>query len=514
MPYSLVTQVLLSAFCLPILSLSSFCQVLPLMDTAKTGKLDIPALRTLIQNRLATDPIPSISIAVVANGQILWEEGFGWADREKQIRATAHTAYYLASVTKSITATALMLLRERNQLAFDQPVNQYLGSAQLSSPLWDTKQATVLRVATHTAGIPTFDYRCYNLVDPCSVPLDELIRRYGIVAWPPGDHFDYSNLDYGILGQMIAHTSGQPFADFLGREIFRPLGVQQASLGAPITAAANTAVRYSYQYGRRDQSTSVALGASAGYASVHDLALFSLFHLKTPLASQKRILSDTSIDSMQTQTVATGFSGQSVRYGIGWWVGRNRQGYLSVMGQGGTDDAMALVQLIPSERIGVILLANMGSDAVGQIANAALAMLLPPAAQRETESTATGQTSSAKPTALPAMLAGQWRGFIKTSKGNRPLVVSIDTSGTVHAVLAGQILSQQKKVTYSPSSQRVSLRTSGNLDVAEDTGSEPYELDFSLSVRGSTLSGTVTTSPRSYKEKFVRLSYWVEISKL
>jgi CubicO group peptidase (beta-lactamase class C family) len=99
------------------------------MDTAKTGKLDIPALRTLIQNRLATDPIPSISIAVVANGQILWEEGFGWADREKQIRATAHTAYYLASVTKSITATALMLLRERNQLAFDQPVNQYLGSA-------------------------------------------------------------------------------------------------------------------------------------------------------------------------------------------------------------------------------------------------------------------------------------------------------------------------------------------------------------------------------------------------
>src|SRR5262245_45724947 len=116
---------------------------------------DFSAVRKLARETIVAATAPSMAVAVVRRGRILWEEGFGWADREQRIPATAHTMYYTASVTKTFTATALMLLHERKRLNLDRPVNDYLGSAKLSSPGWDPAGATIRRVATHTAGLTT-----------------------------------------------------------------------------------------------------------------------------------------------------------------------------------------------------------------------------------------------------------------------------------------------------------------------------------------------------------------------
>src|SRR5215203_235330 len=114
-------------------------------------KPDFSQVRKLIQEQLATTSIPSISVAVVRRGEIIWEEGFGFADRENHIPATAHTMYYLASVSKTITATAVMILSERKRIDLDHPINDYIKPARLRSPLWDPDEATVRRVANHTA---------------------------------------------------------------------------------------------------------------------------------------------------------------------------------------------------------------------------------------------------------------------------------------------------------------------------------------------------------------------------
>src|SRR5579884_1626856 len=71
--------------------------------------------------------VPGIAVAVTQRGRIIWEQGFGWADREQHIRATAKTPFYLASVTKSLTSTALIVLRQSGKLDLDRPVNDYLG---------------------------------------------------------------------------------------------------------------------------------------------------------------------------------------------------------------------------------------------------------------------------------------------------------------------------------------------------------------------------------------------------
>ena len=88
------------------------------------------------------------------DGKIIWEEGFGWADREKRIPATEHTMYSLASISKPITATGLMVLVERGLVDLDDPIDDYLGDAKLNGRAFDASEATVRRVANHTAGLP------------------------------------------------------------------------------------------------------------------------------------------------------------------------------------------------------------------------------------------------------------------------------------------------------------------------------------------------------------------------
>src|SRR2546428_124622 len=98
----------------------------PRPPATQTSKVDFSKAGKLIQEHMVEWSIPSISVAVARRGEILWEEGFGWADRENRVPATEHTMYYMASVSKSFTAVALMILQERKQLDLDRPVNDYL----------------------------------------------------------------------------------------------------------------------------------------------------------------------------------------------------------------------------------------------------------------------------------------------------------------------------------------------------------------------------------------------------
>src|SRR5947209_8642796 len=98
------------------------------MGSARDKKVDFSAIRELIRSRLVEQSLPSLAVAVAQNGAILWEEGFGWANRENRMPATEHTMYSLASISKPITATGLMVLKEREKLELDRPINEYLGA--------------------------------------------------------------------------------------------------------------------------------------------------------------------------------------------------------------------------------------------------------------------------------------------------------------------------------------------------------------------------------------------------
>jgi CubicO group peptidase (beta-lactamase class C family) len=474
----------------------------------KAAKPDFSEVKNLIQTQIVARSIPGLSIAVVRRGEILWEEGFGWADQESRIPATEHTRYYLASLSKSITATAIMKLEEKKQIDLDHPINDYLGAARVHSTLWNPSEATVRRVATHTAGLATYDRNCYADQPDCRAGIDETIERYGVLFWRPGDHFDYSNLDYGILGEAIARVSGKSYADFLRDEIFRPLGMTHSSLGLATALNKDAAVRYSFLYGRRPASLTSTPGASSVYSSAHDLALFALFHLKSHLLSQKAILSDELIDAMQNITVPIG-NGQ--RYGLGWWVNDDLFGYRSVLGQGGTDDSSAWLQMIPSENLAVIVLANKGDSLPETIVPEVLSVLLPSFRQKRAAAKNPEKPPDKIPEPPPPALVGNWAGIIRTPKRELPLTFSISTTGDVQAKLGSELNTLLNHARFT--SPRLTGVMAGNLGMDEDTGGEPYDLRFELYVRGNTLYGAVTTRPRPGSKHGGLLSYWVELRK-
>lgn len=163
--------------------------------------------RAAMQRMIDTVGSPSVAVAVAKDGRIVWEDAIGWANREKRIPATVNTSYALASLSKPITATGLMVLVERGRVNLDAPVNSYLGTAKLAVAA-DANGATIRRVLSHTAGLPLHSHFFYSDRGYSPPSMDETIRRYGNLVFPPGRVFEYSNLGYGIISHVIERVSG------------------------------------------------------------------------------------------------------------------------------------------------------------------------------------------------------------------------------------------------------------------------------------------------------------------
>jgi CubicO group peptidase (beta-lactamase class C family) len=471
---------------------------------------DFTAVRTFIQQKMVEQGIPSIAVAVAQDGKILWQDGFGLADREKHIPATAHTAYYVASITKSITSTAVMVLSEHKQLKLDAPVNNYLGAAKVHSPMWDANSATVRQVATHTAGLTTYARKCGVGSDSCQVSTDKAIERYGILFWAPGDHFDYSNLGYGILDEVIAHVSGKTYGTFLQDEVFRPLGMTNCSLEMEAALEKVTAAQYdSTSHKQSPLQVSDTPGASSVHCSVHDLALFGMFMLKAHLPSQRPILSDQSIDMILNSTVD---AGDGERYGIGWWVQPDLYGYHSVFAQGGTNDSFALLQIIPSENIVVAVLANTGTTVPSNIVEEVLSDLLPQFAEARKKAPSVPKHDPTKAHQIdrPHGLVGKWVGSVSTWKGDVPLTLLIPESDHMRATVGSQASVSLSDVHVEPTHLYGVAR--GDLG-APDAAQPPYDIQIEVYLNGDRLVGAATAVPRP-DEDGPELPYWVVLKRV
>jgi CubicO group peptidase (beta-lactamase class C family) len=481
-PGATAVVVLTLAFTAPLLAQ-------PHRPVAGSNEVDFAKAREFIQKEMVESSIPSISVAVARRGAILWEEGFGWADRENRIPATQHTMYYMASVNKSMTALALMILQERKQLDLERPINDYLGRAKLSSPAGNPVDATVRQVANHMAGLTTFNPRNH-------LSIDETIHRYGVILWPPGERFDYSNLGYKILDELVARVSGKSYSNFLRAEIFWPLGMTHASAGVGPGLEKYVAQRYRTSGGLQPPVEGV-------YCSAHDLARFGMFCLKAHLPDQKAILPDAAIDALSRSPVSTGDG----KYSLGWSIDDELYGYRGVLAQGGTTSAQAWLRLIPSEDIVVVALANNGMMS-SRVVHEILSVLLPTyrekraEAQERKKSPPPKTSESARPLGA---LAGSWRGLIKTYREDIPLTFSIAESGDVHVKLGSQLATLLSDAKFD--GQGLSGRMSGDLGVEEDTGPERYQLEFTLYLRDGALQGAVVTAP------YPQLPFWAELKR-
>jgi CubicO group peptidase (beta-lactamase class C family) len=320
------------------------------------------AIRQLVDDR----QLPSVVVAVAKDGQILWEEGFGWADHAARLPATPHTPYSLASISKPITATAIMQLVESGHLRLDRPANDYLGDARIGGR--HAERATVRRLLSHMGGLPMF-YRPF-LRDPLT--MDEVIERFARISSPPGRKYVYSNLGYGVLERIIERVTGVSYEEYLRREVFQPLQLPSASV--PHVATALAAQRYDgldrplpfYTLGHR--------GASSVYASAHDLVKFGIAHLELRRSPVPAILTRKSVREMQRiHTPASSTEG----YGLGWQIEETRGGLRRVSHTGGMPGVTTVLNLYPSERVVVVVLTNKRDPGLVRLAQQVAAAAMP-----------------------------------------------------------------------------------------------------------------------------------------
>jgi CubicO group peptidase (beta-lactamase class C family) len=459
---------------------------------------DLSAIRREVQSNVAAGRVPGISIGVTKNGRILWEEGFGLADLQKKTRATVNTRYYIASVTKTITATAIMQLQERGKLHLDSPVNDYLVSAKVDSPLWNPSEATIRRVLSHTAGLTTFARSCLAGESGCGI--DEEIERYGIVFWHPGDRFDYSNLDYGVLGEVLERTSGQDLDSYLDNEIFDPLGMHDCGFALSLSASGTAATQYNeHTHQHSPVRVSGHPGASALRCSAHDLLLFGGFDLNnTPKTG--RILSAVTIDEMHRAQVNTGDG----LYGLGWWI-KEQSGYRVLSAQGGTTDSYALLELVPSEGLAVVVVANSYADFVGGLGDKILSALIPKYGAKSGARAKDRMAGSNK----PAALAGRWAGLVLTYKGSTPITLQINSDGLIRGQVGTEPMADLADASLEPS--ELYGRVIGDPTMA-DAPRDKYLLELDLFLRGDNLLGAATSRPLPGQDGD-ELPHWVKLTR-
>ena len=411
-------------------------------------------------------------MVVAQDGRFVWEQSWGFANVEGRVPATPQTMYSLASISKAITATGLMLLVERGQVDLDRPIEDYLGGLTLRAHVGDTRQATVRRVANHTGGLPIHEYSVYADEGRVLPPFNEIVRRYGILVRPPGERFEYSNLGYGLLEQTISHTAKRDFEVFMREDVFEPLRLSHMALGPNPRMTRETAARYARDGSVLPFYEMDARGASSFYASAHDLARFAFLHLRTLEAGQRRILSDASLEAMTR-------SSRGSPFGIGWQLD-NRLTSPIVYSTGHMDGVGAILLTVPAKRLVIVGLANAGHDVPARAAFEVLRRMYPDL---------NFSPPSAPPEApLPSALVGEWTGAIEAYSGNRPFRLWIDGASNVYAQLGDEPRVQVENPRWLNGQFVGSLR--GDLGV-DDAGA-PQRLGFSLISRDGGLDGRIT----------------------
>jgi CubicO group peptidase (beta-lactamase class C family) len=448
---------------------------------------------------------PGMAVAVARQGRIIWEQGFGWADREKRLPATEHTLFSLASISKPITATGLMRLVEEGKVSLDEPANRYLGSGRLTGLAGDADQATVRRVLSHTAGLP-LHYRFYYADEPDpELTMDEAIARYAILVYPPGESYQYSNLGYGIVDHIIARVSQTAYADYMRTRVFAPLGLTRMAVHLDSALQPYAAARYDSRLRPIPFYDFDHDGGSAVWASAHDLVRFGMFHLKERLADQQRILADSTIDLMQREAGTPEW-----RYGLGWIVA-DEFGYRRVAHSGGMPGVSTLLVLYPARRLAIVVLANKAATPVTRVAQAIAGAVLPALGDSlRAHPAAAGQPAEARePFTPPAELLGAWSGWVRTWSDTVPLTLVFQEDGDVHVALGDQLRALLNQVRFTDGA--LTGRFAGTIPTP-DASPHPHQVLLQLRLRDGRLTGQASAQTPEERVYFALTSY-VELTR-
>lgn len=202
--------------------------------TAKTESVDL-----LIRNYLSDNKIPGLIACVVNNDTIIWSNSYGYSDIEDKDTMDIDKITIIASISKTITSTAIMRLWEKGLIDINVNINRYLPFS-ICNPNHINDSITIKQLLTHTSSIRdagmTYS-NSYTCGDPVMSLKDWIFNYFNpkgklynkeenFYSWAPGNGYKYSNIGFGVLGYIVEEVSGIPFNEYCRQNIFEPLGMK------------------------------------------------------------------------------------------------------------------------------------------------------------------------------------------------------------------------------------------------------------------------------------------------
>ena len=324
---------------------------------------------------------PSIAAGIIINDTLVWSKGYGLYDIEKNKQATSDTLYLQASVSKTVTATALMQLYDAGLVGLDDDVNTYLPFP-LRNPNHPDIPITVRMLLSHRSSLADDNlyWLCLSYLpgDP-DVPdwPDPWLREYltpgGTGYSPniwstakPGEEYYYANVGFSLIGYIIERLTGQSFNEYCKEHIFTPLQMYNTSFRLRDLDIGTIAVPYEYKnfnyHPHPHYGMYVIHPAASLRTSVKDYSHFIIAHMNGGVWNGVQILSQSAIEMMHKAW----FSPEDkYNYGLGWQIARKNFGKIEISHSGGWPGVHTWVVMEPDKDTGVILFSNCLDSELG-----------------------------------------------------------------------------------------------------------------------------------------------------
>lgn len=316
-----------------------------------------------MEQAVAKEYCVGIASGFIVDGEVRWKGGAGYRDNEKNLAFTPDTKNRIASISKPITAIAILQLFERGKLNLDTAIQTYLPDF----PEHSDAPMTIRQLLNHASGIPAYKNR---KEEENQTHYDDLEAALNIfkdrkLVSTPGEAFHYTTYGYVVLGRIIEVVSGMPYDAYLQANIFDPL--QMTNTGVEVFG--NQYDLKSVLYDRSDQGKITEGGphdlsdrvpGGGLYSTVEDLLKFG-----------DAVLNHTLISETTTQLMFsdTGMKKEGNPYGLGWYLYGINPTYGPVFGHNGSQiGASTFLMLLPDQKTAIVVLSNT-SGCMQQVTN-------------------------------------------------------------------------------------------------------------------------------------------------
>ena len=334
-------------------------------------------LRWFIRRNMRKTGTPAVSIALVDDQQVVWAEGFGYADREQRVAAAPETVYQIGSITKVLNALAVMQLVQQRRIDLDRPLRDYLPEFSMRTRWPQAAPITVRALLCHHAGLPTYLLKGFFSEQSLTELLHELRDEH--LAYEPHTVFNYSNLGPNLLGLVIERVTGLSYAAAMQRQLLAPLGMHRTGFAPQGEIGARLA--RGYVHDAPVNPTPVRDVPAGGlYSNVLDLARFMRCVFAGGMLDNTRVLGEDELRATLTPQYADQPLDFGQRFGLGWMLsglpieGGGQQAWHN----GGTKAYLSQLALLPDKKLGVVVLTNAdsASSLVAEVGEEALRLAL------------------------------------------------------------------------------------------------------------------------------------------